>query len=129
MYNQTWYQQLHKSCLTPPNWIFGIIWPILYILLFISVIKIWTHKQCQPYCRGLIYFFIQLTLNLVWTTIFFKYKQIKLALVCIGFIFIMTVLTYHEFKQIDITSSYLLIPYMAWLLFAFYLNLYIVINN
>ena len=71
-----WYKTLKKAPWTPPNYVFGIIWPILYLLMFISAYLIFIDKKCYPFCYALIIFFIQLAINLSWTTIFFKYKLI-----------------------------------------------------
>ena len=129
MDNYKWYDKLQKSQLTPPNYIFSIVWPILYVLMFISLFKILQTKQCSLYCTPLIFFFLQLILNLSWTTIFFRYKLIKTALLVLTSILILTIITFIKFKKISIIASYLLVPYIIWLFFAFYLNFYIVINN
>ena len=87
------------------------------------------HKKCNPYCYALTIFFIQLLINLSWTTIFFKLKNIKLALLTLIIIFGLVVYTYVLFNKIDKIASYLLIPYLLWLLVALSLNIYIVMNN
>ena len=129
MYNKNWYNNLNKSSLTPPNWVFSVVWPLLYTILFISLYLVWTDKNCFPFCNPLIFFVIQLCLNVIWTTIFFKLKKPLLALLDIILIIIFTLITLYKFYEINKTSFYLLIPYIIWLCFALYLNLYIVINN
>ena len=124
-----WYDKLDKSQLTPPKNVFRIVWPILYTLMIISLIIIWNNKKCRPYCSPLNLFFIQLVINLFWTTIFFKLKLPKLALIMIVIILIFSILTFLTFYDISKMGSYLLIPYIMWLLFALYLNVYIVVNN
>ena len=124
-----WYKTLNRSPFTPPDWVFGTVWPILYILMFLALLYVWTNKNCYPYCIAITYFIIQLAFNLIWTTLFFKYQKPKLALFDIGCIFLFTILTYNQFKKIDKHASYLLIPYILWLCFATYLNTYIVLNN
>jgi len=125
----SWYKKLNKAPFSPPDWIFGIVWPILYILMFLALLFVWTNKKCYPYCKAVTYFIIQLFFNLIWTTIFFKYKQPKLALLDIGFILFFTIVTFKQFKQISTQAAYLLIPYIIWLCFAAMLNTYIVLNN
>ena len=129
MQNREWYNNLKKSSLTPPNYLFGIVWPILYSLMGISFYKFINNSNCNLLCNGKKFFFIQLFLNLIWTTLFFKKKQIFYALIDLILIIYFTFLTINEFNKCDIQASNLLIPYLIWLLFAFYLNFYIFINN
>jgi len=70
-----------------------------------------------------------MVLNVSWTTVFFRYKKTKIALIMILVIIGLTYKTYEEMKLIDTTASNLLIPYLVWLSFATYLNGYIVMNN
>ena len=124
-----WYKNLNKSKLSPPGYVFGIVWPILYTMMAISLSLVWNSKKCFPYCSAMTYFFIQLAFNLVWTTLFFKLKKPKLALMDIIVILIFTIITFNEFIKINTTAAYLLVPYIIWLSFATYLNTYIVFNN
>jgi len=129
MDNKQWYESLNKSRFTPPNYVFGIVWSILYFLMLISFLMIWLDPQCYPFCPILIFFFIQLGLNLIWSPLFFGAQEIKLALYDLILIIVFTFITIYYFYQINTTASYLLIPYIIWLFIAFYFNLYIVINN
>ena len=58
--NKEWYNTLNRAPWNPPSWVFGVVWPILYLLMGISLLLVWTNKKCYPYCKELIYFFIQL---------------------------------------------------------------------
>jgi len=124
-----WYKNINKSSLTPPSYLFGIVWPILYTLMFVSTLMVWNNKKCFPYCYPLTLFFIQLVFNLIWTTLFFKLRLLKIALINLGIIILFTFLTIKAYFKINKLSAYLLVPYIIWLLFAFYLNLYITLNN
>tara|TARA_B100001059_G_scaffold232010_1_gene269019 strand:- start:2416 stop:2799 length:384 start_codon:yes stop_codon:yes gene_type:complete len=124
-----WYLKLKQSKLSPPSWVFGVVWPLLYSMMAISLFIAWNSKQCFPYCNALTYFFIQLFFNLIWTTLFFKLKLIKTALANLALIIIFTFLTIKKFYLVNKLASYLLVPYFIWLCFAFYLNLFIVLNN
>ena len=95
----------------------------------ISLIIIMKHDKCNPFCYPIIFFGIQLFLNLIWSNIFFKQKNPKLALLDLILIIIFTIITIIQFYKISIYAAYLLIPYILWLLFALYLNVYIVTNN
>ena len=129
MYDKLWYKQLEKSSLNPPPWVFGIVWPILYSLMYLSLFIILKDKKCLNYCKPLDFFILQLLFNLQWTNVFFRKKQIKTALIYTTIIIIFTILTIITFYNINKFASFLLIPYLSWLFFAFYLNLYIVLNN
>ena len=124
-----WYKTLKKAPWSPPNFTFGIVWPILYTLMAISVGIVWSNKKCYPYCSPITFFIIQLAFNLIWTTIFFKWQMPKLAFLDMILIIIVTFYTYKQFLPISKTAAYLLIPYMLWLCVAFSLNLYIILNN
>jgi len=124
-----WYKNLNRSKLSPPSWVFGIVWPILYLLMTVSFIIVQRNKKCFPFCSPLVFFIIQLGFNLIWTTLFFKMKLPLLALVDLMLTIIFTFITYYQFNTISKFGSYLLLPYMMWMCFAFYLNLHIVIYN
>ena len=74
-----WYKTLKKAPWSPPNYIFGIVWPILYALMAISVALVWSNKKCYPYCSPVTFFLLQLAFNLIWTTIFFNWQMPRLA--------------------------------------------------
>lgn len=124
-----WYKKLNKAPWNPPSYVFGIVWSILYTLMFISFLLVWNNKKCFPYCNALTVFFIQLILNLSWTTIFFKFRMLKVAFLALIFIIFFTLLTYKYFFKVSKIAAYLLIPYIAWLLLAASLNLYIILFN
>ena len=122
-----WYKNLKKSPLTPPDYVFGIVWPILYFLLLIYLIMALQEKNKIP----LVYFMIQLILNLFWTTVFFRKKNINLAMYMLVAILFFTILSGMEmyYKNNNILLPLLLVPYIIWLSFAGYLNFYIIFNN
>ena len=124
-----WYTSLQKAPWTPPNYVFGIVWPILYAMMAVSFLMVWKNKKCFPYCNPLTMFFIQLGFNLIWTTLFFKLKMPVLALIDIMIITYFAFITKQAFSKINKFAGYLLIPYIGWLLLAFTMNLYIVIMN
>lgn len=116
-----WYQSLNKSDLNPPGFVFGIVWPILYILMSISAYRTFTETGRM--------FFIQLVFNTAWSWMFFAFHMPFLALLNIWMlIYWNTSLTFKMIK-IDRLSAILYSPYVIWLIFASYLNLFIVINN
>ena len=123
----SWYQNLNKSSLTPPGYVFGIAWTILYILMSISVWIIWNKEKKITLPIQL--YIIQLILNFAWSPLFFKYHLINESQILLLFIWMLVFIMIILFYSIDKTAGLLLIPYLIWLSFAFYLNYYIVKNN
>ncbi len=116
-----WYQGLIKSQLNPPGYIFGIVWPILYILMSISAFR--TFNQTKNL------FLIQLLFNAIWSWLFFAFQMPFIALMNIWLLIYLNIkLNLKMFYQ-DRLSGILFIPYVIWLFFASYLNLFIVLNN
>jgi tryptophan-rich sensory protein len=116
-----WYLSLNKSELNPPSYVFGIVWPILYVLMMISAYL--AHKRIY----GI--FIIQLVFNAAWSWLFFRFQMPLISLIDIYLLIALnlyiTTLMYKENKLAFI----LFIPYVLWISFASYLNLFIVINN
>lgn len=127
--NREWYLSLNKSKLTPPGYVFGIVWPILYLLLGISFLLTIKSPKCIGFCSPLVFFTIQMILNLIWTTVFFRVKMMKTALILIYSIIALTIVAFTRMLPVNSTAALLLIPYLLWLCFASYLNLYIVVKN
>ena len=124
--NREWYQNLPRSKLSPPNWVFGVVWPILYLLMTISVILVWKNPKCFPFCPPLVYFGLQLVLNLSWTTLFFKYHLVGWSLLSLIIMVLITSVTIVKFYPISRLAAGLLVPYLVWLIFASYLTGFIV---
>ena len=119
----TWYQTLNKPSFSPPNWIFGPVWTILYILMGYSLYLVWVKRKVPTI------FWMQLFLNFIWSIIFFGMKNPTLAFINIIALWIAIVLTIKAFSKINKLASQLLWPYLAWVSFASILNLMIVILN
>lgn len=129
-YDRKWYDKLKKSSLTPPSWIFGVVWPILYVLIISSGILYIMNKPKITYTdKGIILFVVQFLLNLSWSPLFFTYRQICLSLFIIVCLVILVFLTIKEFYKTSKVASYLLVPYFIWISFATYLNFYVCNNN
>ncbi len=126
----TWYMTLAKPFFSPPNWIFGPVWTILYIMMGISLYLVWNKKgsgNLKQYAYKL--FFIQLVLNFFWSIIFFGFHSPIFALFEILLLWIAIFLTIRVFNLISINAAKLLYPYLAWVTFASFLNLSIVFLN
>ncbi len=115
------YESLTKPPLSPPGYVFGIVWVILYTLMGISAGLIYTQKT-EDSKKAIVDYFIQLLFNFLWTIIFFKYQNYWLAFLTILILDYLVIKTILTFKDLDKKSALLLIPYLLWLLFATYLN-------
>ena len=116
-----WYQSLLKSDLNPPGYVFGIVWPILYLLMSVSAYR--TFEVTKKL------FLIQLFFNTIWSWLFFSFHMPVIALMNIWLLIFLNIKLAFQMIKIDKISGIIFIPYIAWLLFASYLNLFIVINN
>ncbi|MBC8469082.1 MAG: tryptophan-rich sensory protein [Planctomycetes bacterium] len=119
----TWYADLSRPSFTPPDWTFGVVWPILYVMMGVSAFLIWErgiNKRQIKVAMGL--FVLQLVLNGIWTPIFFGLHMIALALVEIVLLWVAILLTIIAFWRISKASTFLLFPYILWVSFAVVLN-------
>lgn len=126
----TWYTTLQKPFFNPPNWIFGPVWTLLYLMMGISLYIVWNTKtHTKERRQGLSLFFVQLAFNVLWSILFFGLKSPTAAFVCIILLWLAIFLTIKNFLQKSKAAGWLLIPYIAWVSFAAVLNLSIVILN
>lgn len=118
----TWYVTLHKPFFNPPNYLFGPVWTILYILMGVSLYMILETRNTK-YKQGAIYLFcIQLFLNFCWSFIFFKFQYLGLALIEIIIMWASILAMILWFTKLSKTAAYLQIPYLCWVSFATALN-------
>ena len=116
-----WYVNLVKSDLNPPGYIFGIVWPILYLLMSIAAFR--TFEVTKKL------FFIQLFFNAIWSWLFFFFQMPFIALINIWLLIYLNIVLTIKMYKLDKFSGLIYVPYVVWLLFASYLNLFIVVNN
>ena len=112
----TWYAGLVKPAFAPPNYVFAPVWTTLYFLMGISLYLIWQKKEAKNL------FLIHLVFNTAWSIIFFGFKNIPLALVNIIILWLLIAAMIVKFYKINKVASYLLVPYLAWVTVATYLN-------
>lgn len=117
-----WYATLNRPSFNPPNWIFGPVWTILYILLGISFFLIWKQPANKKRNRAILVYLLQLLLNFAWSFIFFYFNMIGFALVEIILLWISIVIMLVLFYRIKPLAAYLNIPYLLWVTFATILN-------
>ena len=129
MYNSSWYNNLIKPFLAPPDWIFQPMWIILYFTLFLAFLIYFLSNNSSKK-KGYIFFVTQLCLNFLWSPVFFGIKNISLALIVIILMVIFTISSIREFYLISKPAGLILIPYLIWIIFAAYLNFgYLYLNN
>jgi tryptophan-rich sensory protein len=121
--DRSWYQALTRPPGTPPGWVFGPVWTILYALIGAAFAIILHQPAATPHRPCAIRLFvIQMLLNLGWTPVFFGAHQILLALVMIATLWVFILLTIRQFSKVNPTAGRLLIPYLVWTSYATYLN-------
>lgn len=118
------YASLNRPPLSPPAFIFPVVWSIIYLLISIAVIRVKNDKRFN-----LKLYYISLIINTLWSPLFFLFNWYFIALIDLILLFYSVVKMYKNYKTTDDLSALLLIPYMLWLIFAFYLNLYVSIFN
>lgn len=117
-----WYTTLIQPSFNPPNWVFGPVWTLLYVLMGVSHYRIWTSEKTSDRTTALRLFWLQLGLNFFWSLIFFGAGQITLALVEILLLWICIALMIRRFYFIDRVAAWINVPYLMWVSFATVLN-------
>lgn len=121
-----WYQALEKPSFNPPNWIFGPVWTILYVIIGVVGWRIWRRGKASP---AMALWWMQLALNFLWSPVFFGLHQILAAAIIVSALFV-TVLAFMAFAwRVDRVSTMLFLPYAAWVGFASALNIAILSLN
>ena len=115
-------QTVAQPPLSPPGWLFPVVWTILYGLMGISAARIWLSPPSDSRSRGLNLFMAQLIVNFFWSPIFFKTGAYGFALLWLLLLWVLVVLMILSFRKVDKTAALLQIPYLIWLTFAAYLN-------
>ena len=114
----TWYPSLAKPALTPPEWVFAPVWTALYLMMAVAAWRIWSHGGRPEVNVALACFGVQLTLNLLWTVLFFGLRSPAAALIEIIVLLVAIVVTTIAFFRVDRTAGWLFVPYLAWTAFA-----------
>jgi translocator protein len=118
-----WYVQLNKPPFNPPNWVFGPVWTILYILMGVAAFLVWQRGLGRKDVRvGLWLFAAQLGLNALWTPLFFGYHQIGAAFVDLVLLWLAILAVITAFHRVSIPAAICLYPYLGWVSFAASLN-------
>lgn len=118
----TWYPALIKPSWTPPDWVFGPVWTILYIMIAISGWLIYRAENSSDRTLALLFYGVQLALNFAWSFLFFSMRSPLLGLLDIILLCLFIILTITRAWKVNYIASLLLIPYLLWILYATSLN-------
>jgi benzodiazapine receptor len=125
-----WYSAIKKPAFNPPNWLFGPVWTILYVLIATAAYLVWQRRDdSELYRKARSAYFIQLALNFAWSAVFFGKHQVLGAMVVIALLWISIVAIIYYFGKFNKPAAWLLVPYLLWVSFASVLNLYIYLLN
>jgi tryptophan-rich sensory protein len=118
----TWYRTLQKPFFNPPDWIFGPVWTVLYLMIAVAGWLAWRSRHVAGARTRMTVYGAQLALNLAWSLIFFGGRMIGLALVNIVLLLALIGVNAVLFWRADRLAGWLLAPYAAWVAFAGVLN-------
>ncbi|QZN84274.1 TspO/MBR family protein [Cellulomonas sp. C5510] len=117
-----WYAAADKPAWTPPDWVFGPVWTVLYVLMAVAAWLLWRRHGARAGRTALVLYGVQLALNAAWTPVFFGAQQLGAGLVIILALEVALVATVVAFHRLSPAVAWLLGPYLAWVLYATTLN-------
>ena len=117
-----WYADLAKPSWTPPAWVFGPVWMVLYGMMAVAAWLVWMRRRRQPGSAPLVMFAVQLAFNAAWTPLFFGLHRPGIALVDIVLLWLALAATVWLFFRRRAVAGLLLLPYLLWVSFAVVLN-------
>ena len=116
------FQTFEQSSLTPPGFVFPIVWTVLYTLMGISLARIWPAPDSAERSRGLSLFIYQLIFNFFWSIFFFNMNAFGFSLLWIIALWVLIGLMIRSFYKTDKLAAWLQVPYFLWVTFATYLT-------
>jgi tryptophan-rich sensory protein len=125
----SWYLTLNRSALTPPGYMFGVIWTILYLMMALAVWRVWQAEDGSWWTQAQRLWLLQLAIGFSWNIVFFGLRQIEFGMVVILLTVLAVLATMLRFFRIDRLAGWLMVPLLIWVTCASYLQLYIMINN
>lgn len=121
------YKNMYHPPLSPPGWVFPVVWTILYILMGVAAWLVWT-SDSEEKRRAMKLYLLQLIANVAWSVIFFGFNAYLVAFAWLLLLWYLIWMTMKEFGKINPTAGRLLLPYLLWVTFAGYLNLAIAVH-
>jgi tryptophan-rich sensory protein len=126
---ESWYKNINKSTLTPPNYVFGPVWTTLYILMGLAAYLVWTTKGKKKKLGTTWLYFGQLVLNTLWSIVFFGMKSPEGGFVVIGLLWATILIMILRYFKINKIAAYVLVPYLLWVSLASWLNFEVMLLN
>jgi tryptophan-rich sensory protein len=120
-----WYASLEKPSFNPPNWIFSPVWIFLYLLMGVTLYILWQNLPRAKAKIALLFFAVQLLLNILWSVMFFGLKMPMVAFLEILLLWIFILLTMIASSRVSRATVFLLLPYIFWVSFAAVLNFFL----
>ncbi|MEL7040778.1 MAG: TspO/MBR family protein [Pseudomonadota bacterium] len=125
-----WYFALEKPGLTPPDIIFAVVWPSLFVLMALGAILVRISAgSFAAASAALGLYFLQLTMNISWTWMFFGFHQVLIAMMVLVALWLLIAAMIRAFWQHSRAAALLQVPYLLWISFAGYLNVSILLLN
>ncbi len=122
------YETLQQPPLSPPGWVFPVVWTLLYAMMGAASYQIWS-SEADGRRGALVLYAAQLAVNFLWTIVFFRFRLIGPAVAVLALLCVLVALTALRFWKIRPSAGLLLVPYLIWILFALYLNVGVWILN
>ena len=124
------FSELEKPPLSPPGWLFPVVWSILYILMGIASYLVLTSDADKKAKDGALWVYgLQLFVNFFWPILFFRLELYTISFVWLLFLWLLILVTFARFWRISMPAAWLLVPYLVWVTFAGYLNLGVALLN
>jgi len=117
-YGNRWFAMLDKPAFTPPGYVFAVVWPIAYLLIALALAVILHARGARGRGTAITLFLVQLLCNYAWSPLFFAAHEVTLAFYLILVILVLAVATTILFARIRPIAAWLMLPYLAWLVFA-----------
>ena len=127
--NMNMYDTLNRPPLSPPMWLFPVVWSVLFILMGVSSAMVYVKKDETDVSGALKVYALQLIVNFFWSIIFFNMRAYLFAVVWLALLWILILIMILSFRKIKPLAGYLQIPYLVWVSFALYLTVMIYLLN
>lgn len=124
------FSSLNQPPLSPPGWLFPVVWTVLYILMGIASYLVYTSNNSQSEIQSaLAVYGLQLAVNFFWSLIFFNLRWFLFAFIWLVLLWVLILITLRSFHRLSKPAGWLLLPYLLWVTFAGYLNFGIFLLN
>ena len=129
--NMEVYNTINRPPLSPPMWVFPVVWGILFVLMGISSALVWVNREqdIEAESSGLRIYALQLIVNFFWSIIFFNMQAYLFAFIWLLLLLALIIMMIIQFRKISPLAAYLQIPYLVWVTFAGYLTFMIYLLN